>query len=178
MMGSEQPAGTPVPRGVEVLINKAAVDSGFKRLLLSDRQGAARAIGLVLEPSEEMILNAIPDGQLEAIINRTVVPEQYRPAFLGSVAKAMLVAITAMALAGCPVPVTGIAPDRPTPTPTKPTEDPDPDGKPTDANKSPEQEKNKVSSPKGGSRPDRPMSRGIQPDRPQPTPEVEEKGIE
>ncbi|GAG42054.1 unnamed protein product, partial [marine sediment metagenome] len=38
--GSGKTVG-PIPRGIEVLIKKAAVDPGFKMLLLAKRDGAA-----------------------------------------------------------------------------------------------------------------------------------------
>jgi hypothetical protein len=164
-MGGERTIGGPVPRGVEVLINKAAIDTSFKKQLLADRHGAADAIALELTPSENFLLSAIPNPQLEMIIDKTVVPEEHRPAFLGKVAQVMLLAIATMALNSCYQPLTdGIRPDKPMPAPTKKTEDPKLDGKPADGSP------NAISSPKGGSRPDRP-SRGIQPDRPLPKPE-------
>ncbi|NIT36942.1 MAG: hypothetical protein GTN49_10675, partial [candidate division Zixibacteria bacterium] len=42
-----------IPRGLEVLIKKAAVDAAFKKLLLEKRAGAAQAIGLKLNAAEE-----------------------------------------------------------------------------------------------------------------------------
>jgi len=87
-----------VPRGVEVLVKKAAVDPSFKQLLLEKRSAAAEAIALTLEPAEAAMLEAVPAGQLRAIISRTKVSPSLRPAFLGAVAAAMLAALAA---AGC-----------------------------------------------------------------------------
>jgi hypothetical protein len=79
-----------VPRGVEVLIKKAAVDPAFKKMLLEKRAGAAEAIGLKLNAAEEAMLAAVPLPQLEAIVAHTRVAPKFRPAFLGYAAGAML----------------------------------------------------------------------------------------
>ena len=92
--GSGQPVGD-IPRGIEVLVKKAAVDAQFKSLLLAERAGAAQAIGLTLEPAETMMLAVAPAAQLEAIIARTNVPMEHRRAFLGHAAAAMLSALVA-----------------------------------------------------------------------------------
>lgn len=109
-----------IPRGVEVLIKKAAVDPAFKKMLLEKRAGAAEAISLTLEPAEAAMLEAVPEAQLRAIVANTKVCPGLRPAFLGCFAAAMLAALAA---AGCkeparndtpyPVPPTGISPDIP-----------------------------------------------------------------
>jgi len=114
--GSGQPVGS-IPRAIEVLVKKAAVDPEFKSLLLERRAEAAGAIGLELDPAEAMMLRAVPADQLEAIIARTEVPQEHRRAFLGNAAAVMLAAL-GLAIEGCtkegPVPApTGIAPDRP-----------------------------------------------------------------
>lgn len=99
--GSGQPVGE-IPRGIEVLVKKAAVDAEFKALLLSRRAAAAEAIGLTLQPAEAAMLAVAPAEQLEAIIARTSVPQEHRRAFLGWAAAAMLAALGALATAkGC-----------------------------------------------------------------------------
>jgi len=110
-----------LPRGIEILLKKAAVDASFRERLLQERAGAADLIGLKLEPAEAAALNAIPDRQLAAVVARTEVPPEARAAFLGYAAAAMLAALGA--LAGCKTPSdygnvkpTGINPDLP-PTP-------------------------------------------------------------
>jgi acyl carrier protein len=87
--GSGQPVGN-IPRGIEVLVKKAAVDAAFKERLLSTRAAAAGEIGLRLEPAEVMMLTIAPAEQLEAVIARTAVPQDHRRAFLGQAAAAML----------------------------------------------------------------------------------------
>jgi len=90
----------PIPRGVEVLVRKASVDPEFKRLLLVERSVAARRIDLALDQAEAMMLDAVPEDQLEAIIARTTVPNEHRRAFLGTAAAAMLAAVGLIS-AGC-----------------------------------------------------------------------------
>jgi hypothetical protein len=98
--GSGQPLG-PIPRGIEVLIKKAAVDPEFKALLLAQRGEAAKTIGLVLDPAEAMMMAAAPAAQLESVIAQTTVAPSLRPAFLGRAAAVMLVALGAGTIAGC-----------------------------------------------------------------------------
>jgi hypothetical protein len=112
-----------IPRGIEVLVKKAAVDPAFKFLLLKERTDAAKRIGLRLEPAEEMMLNAVAAGQLETIISNARVEPQQRDVFMGYAAAIMLAAITATAL-GCErrYPEAGIAPEVvPTTTAAQPT---------------------------------------------------------
>ncbi len=89
-----------VPRGIEVLLKKAAVDPDFRQTLLERRGSSAASIELQLDPAEDAMLRAIPDEQLARIISQTVVPVEQRRVFLGRVAAAMLAAIGA-GLAGC-----------------------------------------------------------------------------
>jgi hypothetical protein len=113
--GSGKPVG-PIPRGIEVLIKKAAVDPEFKAILLEKRADAAREIGLALDPAEAMMLKAAPANQLEAIIARTTVAPSVRSAFLGRAAAVMLVALGAgtVGCTGQPPSSAGDVPDRPT----------------------------------------------------------------
>jgi acyl carrier protein len=100
-------------RGIEVLVRKASVDPEFRSALLDQRAAAARIIGLVLEPAEEALLAAVPASQLEAIIARTVVPQEHRRTFLGQAAAAMIAALGAMAVPASAQVLQGIGPDRP-----------------------------------------------------------------
>jgi hypothetical protein len=102
-----------------VLLKKASLDPDFCRLLLEQRAAAAREIELELTPAETGILNSVPEGQLQAMVDHTVVPDVQRRAFLGKLGAAMLAAV----VAGCtpPTPVVrGIRPEDvvPTETPT------------------------------------------------------------
>jgi hypothetical protein len=113
--GAGKPTGN-VPRGIEVLIKKAAVDPQFRSLLLEKRAEAAGTIGLELHPSEIAMLAGIPQAQLEAIISRTRVDAKLRPILMGAAAAVMLVALGAD-LTGCresrPPAPTGSRPDQP-----------------------------------------------------------------
>jgi hypothetical protein len=91
-----------VPRGVEVLVKKAAVDPAFKKTLLEKRAGAADAIALTLSAAEEAMLEAVPEAQLRAIIGNTKVSPGLRPAFLCAAAGAMLAALGAATYAEDP----------------------------------------------------------------------------
>ncbi|HUT35008.1 MAG TPA: hypothetical protein VNE39_16070 [Planctomycetota bacterium] len=107
----------PVPRGIEVLVKKAAVDAEFHALLVERRAEAADEIGLALDPAEVAMLTSIPASLLEGIIARTTVTPVTRAAFLGKAAAVMLAALgTDLAIADGPAPPGGIAPD-----PVKPT---------------------------------------------------------
>jgi len=155
----------PIPRGIEVLVKKASVDPEFKTLLIEKRAAAAREIGLELAPAEVLMLNAVPAGQLEAIIANTKVSEISRAAFLGRAATVMLAALGVGTAAGCSK-TTGIAPDR------IPTKGIDPE-KVTKDEPKPEQAPEKVPVT-DGIRPDKPpTTKGIQPDRPEPAPKSE-----
>ena len=102
-----------IPRGIEVLVKKAAVDPEFRKTLLEHRAGAAGEIELTLTPAEAMMLAAVPVEQLRAIIDRTQVNEESRRAFLGKAAAVMLAALGG-AVAGAAEPDSqGIRPDVP-----------------------------------------------------------------
>jgi hypothetical protein len=84
-----------VPRGIEILLKKAAVDESFRKILLSDRLNAADAIGLALNPVEVSMLKAIPEPALERMVFATKVQPKIRQAFIGYTAAVMLAALTA-----------------------------------------------------------------------------------
>ncbi len=107
-----------IPRGVEVLLKKAAVDPAFKKMLLEKRTEAAEAIALKLEPAEATMLNAVPVKQLEVIVAKTKVSPSLRPAFLGYAAAAMLAAL-GVVTASCAA-TFGNQPDRPEEPPAGP----------------------------------------------------------
>jgi hypothetical protein len=90
-----------IPRGIDVLLKKASVDSAFRSRLLEQRGDVAKEIDLELKPEEAMMLQAIPRQQLEAIIDRTRVKPENRRVFLGKVAALMLATLGVHALSGC-----------------------------------------------------------------------------
>ena len=114
-------AHSDIPRGIEVLIKKAAIDQRFKSELLQKRAEAALTIGLQLDATEIAMINSIPADQLVAIIDNTKVSSRLREAFLGYAAAVMLAALGCEAYASPPpdsVKPTGINPDL---IPEKPT---------------------------------------------------------
>ena len=180
-----------VPRGIELLVKKAAVDPEFRTVLHEKRAGAAREIDLTLTSAETAMLNAVPSGQLEAIIAATRVRPTTMPALLGKSAAAMLLALAAIAV-GCDSGgvVLGEQPDRPEATepaekegrpdqgPVKPKDPktitttgivPHPDEQPaTEPEKPAEQPQPEVQPPEEPPTPTPAphVTRGIQPDRP------------
>ncbi len=92
-MGKSKVKRGKIPRGIEVLIKKASVDTEFREQLLEERAECARRIGLELKPVESAILDGIPSEQLDAIIGSTRVESKQRGAFLGYAAAAMLAAL-------------------------------------------------------------------------------------
>ena len=111
--GSGRGIGT-IPRGVEVLLKKAAVDAEFRELLFEQRGHAAEAIGLDLDAAESAMLKAIPREQLEYIVAQTLVPVEQRRVFLGRLAAPML-ALLGVVVTGCPAKSKGMESDRPGP---------------------------------------------------------------
>ena len=86
-----------VPRGIEVLLKKAAIDPEFRELLLNDPEAAAKSIALELAPVEQAMLKTMPAEQLAVIINQTEVPQQQRRVFLSKSGAAMLALLAALA---------------------------------------------------------------------------------
>ena len=121
--GSGKPLGE-IPRGIEVLVKKAAVDAAFRELLLAGRAAAAEAIGLVLEPAEAALLDVVPAEQLRAVIDRTRVAPDILPAFLGKAAAVMLVALGASSVTAQVRPAKGVRPARPPATAPAPARQP------------------------------------------------------
>jgi len=104
-----------VPRGMEVLVKKAAVDAAFREVLLNERAAAADRLGLKLEAAEAAMLAAIPAKQLEQVVAGTRVNPHLRNVFMGYTAAVMLAALgasTARATDDQPR-STGINPDMP-----------------------------------------------------------------
>jgi hypothetical protein len=160
--GSGVPVGS-IPRGVEILIQKAAVDPDFKAVLLAKRSAAAAEVELTLSPAEAAILDAVPADQLEAIIAGTKVPEKTRRVLLGTVTVAALGALGAAVL----LPSLGSRPDRFDSLGMRPEDDREPEPAPR-PEASPQQAVPPAAESKNPStRPSTTApSRGIRPDRP------------
>jgi hypothetical protein len=106
-------SNVPVPRGIEVLVKKAAVDAEFRELLLSQRGRAAASIELELDPAESAMLSAIPQEQLARIVDQTEVATELRPAFAGRVAGVMLAALGAGLVTNSVAKPTSVLPHQP-----------------------------------------------------------------
>lgn len=101
-----------IPRGLEVLFKKAAIDAGFREQLLDKRSTAAELIGLQLTIDEKNMLDSIPLPQLAGIISKTRVSPRLHGAFMGYAAAIMLVALGIETGCGtAEVPCGGINPD-------------------------------------------------------------------
>lgn len=69
------------PRGIEILLKKACVDSAFRKLVLQDPLIAGQSIELDLKPLEINILKNTPRSVLQAMIANTRVPKQHVKTF-------------------------------------------------------------------------------------------------
>lgn len=96
--GSGKAVGN-IPRGIEILVKKAAIDRSFRDKLLLLRSNAANLIELSLTTTEKAMLDSIPENQLISIINSTKVQPGLASAFMSYTAAIMLAAL------GCTAPI-------------------------------------------------------------------------
>jgi hypothetical protein len=89
------------PRGIEILLKKAAVDQDFEEVLLRSPDEAAQLISLELEASEKNILAHTPKNALQAMIRHTHVHRGQVQAFRTMSASLMLAALVAMSSVSC-----------------------------------------------------------------------------
>jgi hypothetical protein len=89
------------PRGMEILLKKAAVDEDFAKILLESPEDAARLISLKLHNSERRILLNTPRDTLQTMIRHTTVKRHQLSAFKTLSASLMLAAIVAIGSTGC-----------------------------------------------------------------------------
>lgn len=71
-----------IPRGIETLIKRAAIDPAFRQRLFEHKDQAAREIGLKLSMAESIMLGTVRDAQLNAMIDRMQVSDEERRALL------------------------------------------------------------------------------------------------
>lgn len=92
-----------IPRAMELLIKRAAIDADFRHRLLSERASLADQLAIPLDASERAMLSSIPEKQLSAIISGTRVPESQKGLLLGSPAT-MLLLLAQLTFGGSGVP--------------------------------------------------------------------------
>ncbi|NLI77440.1 MAG: hypothetical protein GX442_13490 [Candidatus Riflebacteria bacterium] len=159
--------GSAIPRGMEAMMMKAAVDAAFLGQLLERRSALADELGIALDPAERFMLDRVPAGQLREMARRTPVTEAQRGVLHGGPAAAALLALvtqlTFAPVAGraeTPADGTTLAQGQPNDGVSAPVHDTWAGGARPDE---------PLIMPPGGARPDlpeRPVSRGIQPDIP------------
>jgi hypothetical protein len=81
----EESMSSNIGYGIAIAVKKAAADPKFRRRLLEKRAAAAQEAGIELTSGEVMILNRIPQAQLETMVGNSPEPPAERPAFFGRV---------------------------------------------------------------------------------------------
>lgn len=109
-----------LPRNVELLLKKAAVDPPFRAQLLAQPAATAAAYGLQLSPSESALLAAASAEQLEAAIRALVVPPALHEALRHGTPAAAAAALEAPGPSWETIPCTGIRAGPPTATGSRP----------------------------------------------------------
>jgi len=82
--GKDKP-GAEIPRGVEILLKMAAIDSVFRLRLIHMRGQASKDLGFKLTFAEAMILEAVPEDQLQTMIDAMPVSDEERSILLSAV---------------------------------------------------------------------------------------------
>jgi len=98
------PGSVRVPAGVEYVLRKAAEDARFRQRLTEDRAAGLDRSGVKLGDGERAILLAIPDAQLEQMIEAaaTHLPRRsFLQRTLGALVAALVGATTVAVLPGC-----------------------------------------------------------------------------
>jgi hypothetical protein len=80
----------PIPPEVVVLVKKASIDQRFRDLLLSEREAAARAIGLEMSPEGDRILSRASKDTLRKAVESAAVRPENEAVFLGEDGQGML----------------------------------------------------------------------------------------
>ncbi|HAE38841.1 MAG TPA: hypothetical protein DCG57_09410 [Candidatus Riflebacteria bacterium] len=93
---------TDIPRGLEILVKRAAIDANFKSQLLEKRDRIAEELQLPLDPSEKAMLAGIPADHLEKMIRATEVPAAQHNLLAKGTAAAMLALLAQLIFAPVP----------------------------------------------------------------------------
>ena len=91
-----------IPRALEILVKRAAIDSKFKTELLARRDKIADDLQLPLDESERAMLACIPAEHLEKMIKTTEVPPAQRSMLAKGTAAAMLALLAQLTFAPVP----------------------------------------------------------------------------
>lgn len=89
--------GGNVPRAMEALLKKAAVDPRFLEELVSKRSRLATDCGVVLDPAEVTMLDGAPEPQLRAIVAGVQVPEDQTRILSGASSTAIVALLAQLA---------------------------------------------------------------------------------
>lgn len=100
---------TDIPRGLELLIKRAAVDEVFRNELLQKRDKLVDEMQIPLDASEKAMLSCVPVDHLEKMILATEVPSSQRKAIAAGSAAAMIALFTQLTFA----PVAALAETQP-----------------------------------------------------------------
>jgi hypothetical protein len=90
-----------IPAGIEKAIYRAAIDPDFRQELLENRNRAIESHGLKLTDVENRILENIPEGRLELIIDRIRPARHGKRMFMKSIATAVVTLATGTAAVSC-----------------------------------------------------------------------------
>jgi hypothetical protein len=90
-----------IPAGIEKVIYRAAIDPGFRQILLADRKRAIESHGPRLTDVEARVLESIPAERLEHIIERIEPRRHGKRAFMRSIATAVVTLATGTATVSC-----------------------------------------------------------------------------
>ncbi|MBU1109909.1 MAG: hypothetical protein KKB51_24725 [Candidatus Riflebacteria bacterium] len=91
-----------IPRGLEILVKRASIDSKFKAELLEKREKIADELQIPLDVSEKAMLAGVPADHLEKMIKATEVPPAQRSILSKGTAAAMLALLAQLTFAPVP----------------------------------------------------------------------------
>jgi hypothetical protein len=90
-----------IPIGLEKVLTRAAGDPAFRRRLFEDRRGALAGLGWELQPSEAVILGAVPNDVLDTMIGRIDLKLHTKRRFMKGIATAVFATAAMTAGVGC-----------------------------------------------------------------------------
>jgi hypothetical protein len=80
---------------IEDLLSRATLDEDFRLRLLSERSGAAAAIGVKLHPAEKQLIDTYPEDRLATMIDNTLAQGSARRRFLKAASVAAVATVSA-----------------------------------------------------------------------------------